>query len=190
MDLLAAIKNYQPYNDTEVEYKKSFIQFLETFSKDQWSVRENLIGHLSASAWVVNKDRSKVLFAYHNIYDSWAWLGGHADGELDLLNVAVKEAQEEAGLKNIRVVSETPLSIEGLFVRPHVKRGKFVPDHIHYNVTYLLEADENEEISFRVEESSAVGWIEIENLLDKVTDTQGIKDTYKKIMDKVKELGL
>lgn len=53
---------------------------------------------MTASAWVVNKDRSKVLMIYHNIYNSWSWLGGHADGETDLLAVAIREVREEAGI--------------------------------------------------------------------------------------------
>ena len=61
---------------------------------------------MTASAWVVNRERTKVLMVYHNIYNSWSWLGGHADGETDLLSVAVREVKEEAGISNVRPVSE------------------------------------------------------------------------------------
>jgi len=187
-ELFSTVENYTPYNDAEIAYKESFLQFLSNFESEMWSIRDNLVGHLSASAWVVNKDRTKVLFAYHNIYDSWAWLGGHADGDLDLLNVAVKEAKEEAGINNVLVLQEEPISLEALFVQPHIKRGKFIPDHIHFNLTYLLEADENEAIAYRPDESSDVAWIKIDELMDKVTDGMGIKNTYQKIIDKVKDL--
>jgi len=190
MNLLNTVKNYKPINDAEVEYRKSFIQFLEAFPEDMWATRDNLTGHLSASAWVVNKDRTKVLFAYHNIYESWAWLGGHADGEINLLDVAVKEAKEEAGIKNVKILMEEPISLEVLFVQPHIKRGKFIPDHLHYNLTYLLESNENDDLSFRPDESAAVGWISIDELMNKVTDGMGIKNTYQKIIDKVKALGI
>ena len=190
MKLLETVKNYIPFNEAEIEYKKSFIQFLENFPIDMWATRENLTGHLSASAWVVNKDRTKVLFAYHNIYNSWAWLGGHADGELNLLDVSIKETKEEAGIANVKALMQEPISLEVLFVQPHIKKGKFVPDHLHYNLTYLLEADENEALEYRPDESSAVGWIATNKLIDKVTDTMGIKNTYHKIIDKVKELGI
>lgn len=63
--------------------------------------RENLTAHFTASAWTVNPDRTKVLMAYHNIYRSWAWLGGHADGDSDLLAVALREVQEELSLIHI-----------------------------------------------------------------------------------------
>lgn len=100
---------------------------------------------MTASAWVVNKDRSKILLAYHNIYDSWAWLGGHADGEKDLLKVVLKEVAEESGVKNIKPVSEDILSVEILTVDGHEKKGVYVPSHLHLNVTYLIEADDTEQ---------------------------------------------
>lgn len=59
--------------------------------------RENTVAHMTASAWVVNRERTRVLMVYHNIYNSWSWLGGHADGETDLLSVAIREVKEEAG---------------------------------------------------------------------------------------------
>jgi hypothetical protein len=75
MDLIELIENYIPYDEDEMVNKKSFLYFFKSFEKKDRAVRENIIGHLTASAWVVNKDRTKVLFAYHNIYDSRAWLG-------------------------------------------------------------------------------------------------------------------
>ena len=63
--------------------------------------RENSLCHMTASAWISSPDRTKVLMAYHNIYDSWSWLGGHADGDTDLLRVALKEAEEESGLSKV-----------------------------------------------------------------------------------------
>ena len=92
---------------------------------------------MTASAWVVNKDRSKILLAYHNIYDSWAWLGGHADGEKDLLKVALKEVAEESGVKNIKPVSEDILSVEILTVDGHEKKGVYVPSHLHLTMSHI-----------------------------------------------------
>ena len=85
--------------------------------------RENTVAHITASAWVVNKERSKVLMAYHNIYNSWSWLGEHADGETDLLSVAVREVKEEAGISNVRPISDEIFSLESLTVDGHVKKG-------------------------------------------------------------------
>ena len=73
--------------------------------------------------------------AYHNIYHSWAWTGGHADGEKDLLSVAIREAKEETGIKTVKPVMEGIFSLEVLTVDGHEKNGSYVPSHLHLNVT-------------------------------------------------------
>ena len=83
--LIDAIEKYRPYNEQEEMDKPLILNWIKN-EKDAF-LRENKIAHITASAWVVNKDRSKVLMVYHNIYHSWSWLGGHADGETDLLSV-------------------------------------------------------------------------------------------------------
>ena len=103
-ELTEQIKNYIPFNEQEERDKILILQWLEK-NENAFS-RENTVAHMTASAWVVNKDRTKVLMVYHNIYNSWSWLGGHADGETDLLKVAVREVKEEAGIKNVHPVSE------------------------------------------------------------------------------------
>ena len=102
--LTDAIEKYRPYNEQEEMDQPLILNWIKN-EKDAF-LRENKIAHITASAWVVNKDRSKVLMVYHNIYHSWSWLGGHADGETDLLSVAIREVKEEAGISNVYPVSE------------------------------------------------------------------------------------
>lgn len=106
--------------------------------------RQNEYGHFTSSAFVLNKDKSKILMAYHRIYNSWAWVGGHSDGDNDLLYVAMKEAKEETGIKNVVPISKDIYSLELINVNGHEKREKYVGSHVHLNVTCLLEADESE----------------------------------------------
>jgi len=87
------VEDFLPYNEQEDRDKGLLLQYLS--SGESIFSRENLGAHMSASGWVVNRAHDKVLMAYHNIYDSWAWTGGHADGETDLLKVAVREAMEK-----------------------------------------------------------------------------------------------
>ena len=96
MDIREAIENYCPCCEQEARDKAVILSFIDSNS-DAFE-RSNLIAHMTASAWVVNPARDKVLMVYHNIYDSWSWTGGHADGERDLLSVAVREVREETGL--------------------------------------------------------------------------------------------
>ena len=155
-ELMESIRAYQPFNEQEKMDKSLILDWIET--QDDAFSRDNTVAHMTASAWVVNKDRSRVLMVYHNIYDSWSWLGGHADGETDLLAVAIREVKEEAGISGVRSVSEGIFSLESLTVDGHVKRGKYVSSHLHLNVTYLLEADEHGQLRVKEDENSGVAW--------------------------------
>ena len=120
-NLIRQIENYPPFNEQEEKDKALILGWISN-NENAFS-RENTVAHITASAWVVNKDRSKVLMVYHNIYNSWSWMGGHADGETDLLSVAIREVKEEAGISNVRPVSEEIFSLESLTVDGHVKKG-------------------------------------------------------------------
>ena len=121
--LRAQIEAFAPYNEQEEADRRQMLADMDCFS--DLLTRENATAHFTASCWTVNPDRTKVLMAYHNLYHSWAWLGGHADGEADLLSVALREANEESGVL-AAPVSPDIFSLEILHVAPHVKRGKFV----------------------------------------------------------------
>ena len=88
---------------------------------------------------------------HHNIYNSWGWTGGHADGDSDLIKVSIKEAKEETGIKEARPITNDICSIDILPVNAHIKRGKYVASHLHLSVAYILEADENEELVVKEE---------------------------------------
>ena len=147
--LVSQIRRYVPYNEQEEADKALILNWIE--KNDDAFLRDNVVAHMTASAWVVDKDRSKVLMVYHNIYHSWSWLGGHADGETDLLAVAIREVKEEAGISDVRPVSEEIFSLESLTVDGHVKKGRYVSSHLHLNVTYLLEADSEEQVSVKAD---------------------------------------
>ena len=186
MDIVEQIKAYKPYNELEEADKVSMLKCLETF--DDIFYRENILAHMTASAWVTNKNRDKILMAYHNIYDSFSWLGGHCDGDRDCLKVAIKEVQEEAGIKNVKPISEDIFSIEVLTVDGHYKRGKYVPCHLHLNVTYLLEADDSETLSIKEDENSAVKWFGIDEAINASNEKWFRDNVYSKLNKKLKEL--
>ncbi len=178
------IKNYVPFNEQEVKDKQFFI---DCENIEQILTRENERCHLTSSGFVVNKDKTKILCSYHNIYKSWTWVGGHADGDDDMLYVAMKEAKEETSIKSVKPLLNIPISLESVPVLGHIKRGKYVPAHIHLNVTYLLEADENELIETKPDENSGVEWLTFDELLNKATEIYMIP-VYKKIIEKIKVL--
>ena len=182
--LINQIKEYKPYNEQEESDKILILDWIRN-NENAFS-RENTVAHMTASAWVVNRERTRVLMVYHNIYNSWSWLGGHADGETDLLSVAIREVKEEAGISNVHPVSEEIFSMESLTVDGHVKKGKYVSSHLHLNVTYLLEADPKENVSVKADENSGVAWFSPEEALGKSTEPWFVEHVYKKLINKVK----
>ena len=168
MNLYESIKQYQPCNEQEQADKEAMLKFIE--NNDDYLLRTNQVAHFSASIWTVNKERTKVLMVYHNIYDSWSWIGGHADGIENLCEVALRELQEETGVANARLVSDDIFSIETLTVNGHIKKGKYVPSHLHMNVTYLAEADESEELVVKEDENQGVRWFSLEEAIMKPSE--------------------
>lgn len=184
--LLEQINAYIPFNEQEEKDKELFIKWLES-GQDVFT-RENEVAHFTATSWIVNKTRTKVLMAYHNLFKTFAWLGGHADGETNMLKVAIKEMQEESGVKNYKVLSSDIFTLETLCVRGHEKHGKYVPTHLHLNVTYLFEVDEEEHIRIKEDENSAIGWIDVDKIKETCKKESWVVDRiYTKILRKIKE---
>lgn len=184
MSLFDEIKNYKPVNEQEERDKEIMLAFM--MGNSNYLDRENQIGHFTASIWTVNKEHTKTLMVYHNIYNSWSWIGGHADGEEDLCSVALRELQEETGVKNAELVSKEILSLEILTVNGHVRKGIYVPSHLHFNVTYLAEADEKEELIVNKDENQAVKWWSFEEALKMSTEPWMVEHVYKKLIEKCK----
>lgn len=177
------IINYKPFNEQEQKDKESIIYAINNF--DNLLTRDNTLAHMTSSGYIVNKDRTKVLMIHHNIYNTWAWTGGHADGEGDLLGVAIKEAIEETGVKNIKPITTEILSVDVIEVLGHIKRGSYVSAHLHLNVCYLLEADEVDELIIKADENSGVKWLPIDELHKFSSEPHMVK-LYNKFNEKIK----
>ncbi len=184
--LIRQISEYTPCNAQEAADRDTILRLLRT--QEDIFLRENPVAHMTASAWVTSPDRTKVLMAYHNLYHSWAWLGGHADGCEDLLSVALKEVREESGILDVRPVSERIFSLEVLTVDGHEKKGSYVASHLHLNVTYLLEADDRQEVRVKEDENSAVGWFSPEEAVEASTEPWFQERIYRKLNEKLRIL--
>ena len=178
------IINFFPCNEQEKSDKNILLDLLKS-EKNIFS-RKNKICHFTASSWIVNEEKTKILMIYHNIYDSWSWTGGHTDEETDLLKVAIMEAKEETGLENIKVLLEDIFSIEILTVDGHMKNGEYISSHLHLNITYLLEANERDTLSIKEDENSGVCWVDIEES-EKISKEKNMKIIYKKLNEKLKK---
>lgn len=183
LNVKTELQNYIPFSEQEASDKKIMLEALEKYP-DIFS-RENSVAHFTASSWVVNPDRTKILMAYHKIYDEWAWSGGHADGESDLFTVAEKELREETGILSPRLLSGGIYSVQIIPVEAHVRRGEYVSAHLHFDVCYLFEADESEKLRANENENTGVGWIPIERSVSCSKENK-IRLIYSKLNEKLK----
>ena len=163
------IAAYTPRDAREAAERETMLEMIARYG-DALLLRSCTAAHATASSMIVNPQRTKVLMAYHKIYRSWAWTGGHNDGETDFEAVAMREAREETGIKTLKSIHHGPASLEILPVWAHIKRGSWVGSHLHLNLSYLFEADEAEPLRIAQDENSAVGWLEIDKLADFVSE--------------------
>jgi 8-oxo-dGTP pyrophosphatase MutT (NUDIX family) len=184
-NLQLLLGNYQPQGEQEISDLKIF----KSQAADPVNFTREALAHFTASAIVVNRAHDKILGIFHKIYQSWGWLGGHADGETDLLAVARREVEEESGLSNLTVLLDgAPISIEDLTVAGHVHRTRgYVSAHLHLNVTFLFEADENDLLHKNEAETDGIAWIPIDEFVEKSTEPE-MKRVYAKIISRIKGL--
>jgi 8-oxo-dGTP pyrophosphatase MutT (NUDIX family) len=156
--LLEEIARYLMAFPAEVHFVTRFQQLL---TQPECFQRYHLPGHITGSAWIINGNQSKVLLVHHAKLNRWLQPGGHADGEEDVTNVALREAQEETGVKNFHLLSPAIFDID---IHPIPARPDF-PAHDHYDVRFLFQADDREPLIVS-EESHDVRWIELARLAD------------------------
>ena len=120
MSVKEIIDNYNPSDQQEENDKISMLYFINHF--DDVLTRNNVIGHFSAAGFIVNKEKNKMLAVYHKIADGWTYPGGHADGDDNLLRVALREVYEETGLK-ADVLKNNPFMISILPAESHLQKN-------------------------------------------------------------------
>ena len=179
------ILEFKPKIEQEATDQALIVEYIKK-NKDVLT-RDNKVAHITSSGFILNKRMDKALMVYHKIYRSWSWTGGHADGEKDLLKVAIQEAQEETGLEKVKPLTEKIVTLDVLPVPSHYKHGKFVSAHLHLSVAYVLIADETDRIQIKADENSGVKWIRIKDLNKEVNEAD-MKIVYNKIIDRAKKL--
>ena len=183
--LQAHINAFVPFNEQEQRDKQVILRALET---DPNCFNRSAQAHMACSIWVIDPAMTQTLLVYHNIYNSWSWIGGHADGQHDLNAVALRELQEETGVEHARIVPCGPgdiYSLEVLTVNGHEKHGSYVSSHLHLNITYLAVADPSENIRMKPDENSGVRWAPIEDAIRLSTEPWIRDRIYRKLIDKL-----
>jgi len=176
---LKMLKNYHPIDDAEQSFKRQIIEF--TVNNVDCFERSLSIGHITASSWLLNKDHSKALLMHHAKLDKWFQLGGHCDGDSDVLGVAIKEAQEESGINSIEAAQPSIFDID-IHLIPENSKEKA---HYHYDVRFLLHVMSDENI-VQNNESKELRWIS-KNRNELPTDSVSVVRMFEKwiILDPV-----
>ncbi len=172
--LLNRLDQYSPFDEDEALTLLDMVEFVN--QHPNCFDRELSIGHITGSAWIVDLDRSHVLLTHHRKLNRWLQLGGHSDGDPDTLKVALREGREESGIETLRPVTEAVFDID-IHLIPARKNE---PEHYHYDVRFLIEADRNTPLVVS-EESHDLAWVlldEVENLIDEVSILRMLKKTY------------
>ena len=162
MSYIDEIKNYIVPTKQEEQNKKVILNYIELFPNNVLS-RDNEIAHITSSGFILNPRLDKMLMVHHNIRDTWSWTGGHADGNSNLLEVAIQEAIEETGV-NVTPLFNEIASLDILTVPGHTKKETYVNSHLHLSIAYILIADESTLPVVKPDENSAVAWFSTEKL--------------------------
>lgn len=157
------IRAYRPADEQERNDRETMLEFIAR-NRGTVLLRKNKIAHITSSSFILNRDGSKTLMVHHNIRGVWSWTGGHADGDLDLLGVAVREAKEETGAALVVPVTGKIAALDIFSVERHLKNGAYVGSHLHLNVAYLLWCGEDEPLRVKPDENSGVRWFPVERI--------------------------
>lgn len=172
-EILNLISGYNPGSNDEVVYKELILDFIKA---NHDIGRNNEIGHITGSAFVVDKARSKVLLNHHLKLDKWMQFGGHLEYGESVMETAGREAAEETGIVDFRFLSDSIFDID-VHEIPDYKTQK---SHLHFDIRYLIEADTDAE--FRIsEESKNIEWIDF-NDVGKYTDSESVLRMVRKII--------
>ena len=184
MNYIDEINSYVPKDEQEAQDRKVILNCIKLFPHDIL-LRDNEVAHITSSGFILNKSLDKALMIHHNIRNSWAWTGGHADGDSDLLAVAAREAFEEAGV-NVTPMSTSIASIDILSVFRHFRKGKYINSHLHLSIAYLFVANDEVQTTVKPDENSRVEWFPIEKINEELFTDRDVY-LYKKLIKQANE---
>ncbi|AFM04636.1 NTP pyrophosphohydrolase [Bernardetia litoralis DSM 6794] len=178
--ILDLLENYQTSFSEEIEFQKQIIDFL--IQNDDFALRSNLIGQLTGSAWIVNRERTKVLLIHHKKLEKWLQIGGHIENtDQTIEETILREVKEESGIKNLNLLSSSIYDID-IHTIPQKKE---IAEHLHFDIRLIIEADENETLIPQNEEILNIKWYSINEVQNLAKSTLSINQSMKRMTDKM-----
>ena len=175
-DLSNWFEKYKKENPLEKKITEKYISFLEKYW-ERWFFRDNLEWHFTASIIVVNKDISKTLLMHHIKLDRWLNFWGHADWEINLKNVAIRELEEESWIS----IKEDDLFENFMDLDLHVIPERTnEPEHFHYDTRFVVMIDEKTIFKKQELEVNDIKWFDIDDLRK-----QKLSSWVLKVIDKI-----
>ncbi|WP_138992147.1 NUDIX hydrolase [Larkinella sp. C7] len=171
--LLTLLQRHQPFDEDESTMLEQIIHFVR--NHPDCFERHLSIGHVTGSAWIVSPDHRQVVLLHHAKLDRWFQPGGHADGDPDLLGVALREAEEETGLQNLKVVSPAIFDVDVHTIPARASE----PEHLHYDIRFLLEAPTDQPFD-QTAETKEVRWVNVAEIEKLTTEKSIIRMNTKK----------
>ncbi len=184
MEWKEQLEAYVPQTEEETCAKQEFLDAADKYGTELFLRECAAGGHVTCSSMILDESMEYALMVHHNIYQSFAWTGGHADGDTDFLAVAIREAKEETGITVAEPLCSEILSLDILPVAAHEKHGYPVDAHVHYNVSYGLLSLKKEKLRVKPDENSAVEWIPIEKL-GEVCREKNMLPVYEKLIQRM-----
>ncbi len=161
-ELIAQLESYTPFDELEALHVKQLQQFLQESSNPY--DRSNLLAHIAADAWIVNPKRDHVVLVEHARMNHWLAPGGHCDGSPDVFAAAMREAEEETGLTNLKPLLDGKIfDINVGYVPTAEKHGNIEPTHLHFDICYAFEAPENAPLIIS-DESTQLAWVPLSKI--------------------------
>lgn len=178
--LISGIENYKTGYETELGFVPRFLHLLKTYPN--CFERSLLLGHITASAWILNHEKGAVLLLHHAKLNKWLQPGGHADGDEDVRAVALKEAEEETGITGFEMAND---QIYDLDIHTIPER-KGVPEHEHFDVRFMLIAPKGAKVEIN-HESNAMEWVPLQQIEERVAHEPSLLRMYAKIGEKLND---
>lgn len=148
----------QSYKTAFTEEQIFIAPFLELLDHKDCFERTHLPGHITGSAWIINREKTKTLLVHHAKLNKWVQPGGHADGDENVMRVALREVEEETGLSHLKPATD----IFDVDIHIIPERKEF-PTHFHYDIRFMVTGDDREPLVVS-EESHDVRWINLSDL--------------------------